>query len=79
MKAASVFPYEHLVLLRMAAGVNKYFGLRRAVSECDHTDTFGAECFCIGHATPRPGHPSKLYVKQFIRNNPWVGGYLAAK
>ena len=65
--AASVFPDEDSIVFR------------RAVSECDLTDTFGAECFCIGHGTPRTRHrhpkcERNLYVTAITGNNPWVGG-----
>jgi hypothetical protein len=55
MKAESIFPDEHFVLFRIAGCVNHYFGVRRAVSVRDVTDTCGAEFFSIGHATPERG------------------------
>ena len=40
VKAVSVFPEEHSIVFR------------RAVSECDRTDTCDAEYFWIDHGTP---------------------------
>src|SRR3954468_5133953 len=68
MKATSIFPDEHCVIFRVASCGNNCLGFRR--------DTCGAECFCIGHATPEVANNlkvGKLYVKAFIRNNPNVG------
>ena len=83
MGTESIFKDEHLILFRTAVGVNKYFGLRRAVTECDVRDTFGAECLGRGHAAPGQDTcmdwEGETYAKKaIIRNNPSVGGYRTA-
>ena len=47
VRAESVLPDEYSIVFTVACAV-----LRRAVSECNLTETFGAECFCVGHGTP---------------------------
>lgn len=74
VKAASVFPDKHGTNCGTAARVDHAFGLRRSVTQCDVTETGGAERFC--HATPEHIHgleQSNLRAKAKIRNNPWVG------